>query len=396
MKGKRNIYIEYRLNEGIMDLELPLSEKFITDIFFLPFNRRRIMLTKLPEYEKQLASLDEKLSSSEVMKDMKKYKELTMERAHLAPIVECMKHMLSLKEQITEAEEMAKGETDSDLVAMAKEEIATLTSDYESSEKQCKVLLIPPDPLEGKNIIMEIRAGTGGDEAALFAADLFRMYTHYAESMHWKLEVMNGSETGIGGYKEIVVSISGKDVYGSLRFESGVHRVQRVPETESGGRIHTSAVTVAVLPEAEETDIEIKQEDLKIDVMRAGGPGGQCVNTTDSAVRITHLPTGIVVIQQDEKSQIKNKAKALRVLRARLYDMEESRKQKERAEARKNQVGSGDRSERIRTYNFPQNRVTDHRINLTLYKLEQVMNGDLGEIIEALKIAAGEEALKEA
>ena len=222
------------------------------------------------------------------------------------------------------------------------------------------------------------------------------MYTHYAETKRWKLEVMSSNETGIGGLKEIVVSISGKDVYASLRYERGVHRVKRVPETESGGRIHTSAVTVAVLPEAEETDIEIRQEDLKIDVMRAGGPGGQCVNTTDSAVRITHLPTGIVVIQQDEKSQIKNKAKALRVLRARLYDMEEAKKQKERAEARKSQVGSGDRSERIRTYNFPQNRLTDHRINLTLYKLEQVMNGDLEEVIEALKIASGEQALKEA
>ena len=279
---------------------------------------------------------------------------------------------------------------------MAKEELSELEKEREEAEKQCKMLLIPPDPLDGKNIIMEIRAGTGGDEAALFAADLFRMYTHYAETKRWKLEVMSSNETGLGGIKEIVVSISGKDVYGSLRYESGVHRVQRVPETESGGRIHTSAVTVAVLPEAEETDIEIRQEDLKIDVMRAGGPGGQCVNTTDSAVRITHIPTGIVVIQQDEKSQIKNKAKALRVLRARLYDMEEAKKQKERAEARKSQVGSGDRSERIRTYNFPQNRLTDHRINLTLYKLEQVMNGDLEEVIEALKIASGEEALKDA
>ncbi len=354
------------------------------------------MLTKLTEYEKQLAELDNKLSDGETMKDMKLYKELTMERAHLAPIVDCMHEMQSLLEQTKDAKEMLKGESDPEMLEMAKEEINDLEARYAEAEKKCKMLLIPPDPLAGKNIIMEIRAGTGGDEAALFAADLYRMYTHYAESMKWKMEVMNSSETGIGGLKEIVLSISGKDVYGSLRFESGVHRVQRVPETEAGGRIHTSAVTVAVLPEAEETDIEIRQEDLKIDVMRAGGPGGQCVNTTDSAVRITHLPTGIVVIQQDEKSQIKNKAKALRVLRARLYDMEEAKKQKERAEARKSQVGSGDRSERIRTYNFPQNRVTDHRINLTLYKLEQVMNGDMEEVIEALKIAAGEDALKDA
>ena len=274
------------------------------------------------------------------------------------------------------------------------EGVAHREGEVEHSERNAKMLLIPPDPMAGKNIIMEIRAGTGGDEASLFASDLLRMYSHYAESKRWKMEVMNASESQVGGYKEVVVSISGKDVYGSLRFESGVHRVQRVPETESSGRIHTSAVTVAVLPEAEETDIEIRPEDLKIDVMRAGGPGGQCVNTTDSAVRITHLPTGIVVIQQDEKSQLKNKNKALRVLRARLYDLEESRKKAERAAERRSQVGSGDRSERIRTYNFPQNRVTDHRINLTLYHLDQIINGELDEIIEPLKIAAGEEALK--
>ena len=354
------------------------------------------MLSKLAEYERQLSEMDKKLSDGEFMKDMKAYTALTMERSHLAPIIDTMHRMQRIDQEIKDARELLKGETDADLIEMAKEELSELEKEREEAEKQCKMLLIPPDPLDGKNIIMEIRAGTGGDEAALFAADLFRMYTHYAETKRWKLEVMSSNETGLGGIKEIVVSISGKDVYGSLRYESGVHRVQRVPETESGGRIHTSAVSVAVLPEAEETDIEIRQEDLKIDVMRAGGPGGQCVNTTDSAVRITHIPTGIVVIQQDEKSQIKNKAKALRVLRARLYDMEEAKKQKERAEARKSQVGSGDRSERIRTYNFPQNRLTDHRINLTLYKLEQVMNGDLEEVIEALKIASGEEALKDA
>jgi peptide chain release factor 1 len=288
-----------------------------------------------------------------------------------------------------------KEETDQEMLEMTREELHELENELEVCEKKTKMLLIPPDPLEGKDIIMEIRAGTGGEEAALFAANLFRMYSHYADEKGWKMEILSSNETGIGGYKELVISISGKDVYGSLRWESGVHRVQRVPETESGGRIHTSAVTVAVLPEAEETDIEIRQEDLKIDVMRAGGPGGQCVNTTDSAVRLTHLPTGLVVICQDEKSQIKNRAKALRVLRSRLFDLEEDKKNRERAEARKSQVGSGDRSERIRTYNFPQNRLTDHRINLTLYKLELIMEGQLDEVVEGLKIAAGEAALKE-
>ena len=354
------------------------------------------MLKKLPAYEEQLKALDDRLSSSEVMSDMKLYKELMMERSHLSPIVEKLQELSGLEEEIQGTREIIKEESDPEMLERAKMELSELEEKAEKAEKEAKVLLIPPDPLDGKNIIMEIRAGTGGDEAALFAADMFRMYTHYAEAMKWKVEIMSQNETGIGGIKEIVLSMSGKDVYGSLRYESGVHRVQRVPETESGGRIHTSAITVAVLPEAEETDIQINQEDLKIDVMRAGGPGGQCVNTTDSAVRITHLPTGIVVIQQDEKSQIKNKAKALRVLRARLFELEETRKQKERAEARKNQVGSGDRSERIRTYNFPQNRVTDHRINLTLYKLDTIINGDMEELIEALKLAAGEEALKEA
>ena len=353
------------------------------------------MLEKLPGYRQQLEDLDKRISSPEVMSDMKKYKELMVERSHIAPIVEKMEEMAKLEENRKDAMEMLK-ESDSEIVEMAKEEISETEKKLEKAEKEVKMLLIPPDPLDGKNIIMEIRAGTGGDEAALFAADVYRMYSHYAESKHWKIEVMNSNETGIGGLKEIVFSITGKDVYASLRYESGVHRVQRVPETESGGRIHTSAITVAVLPEAEETDIEIKPEDLKVDVMRAGGPGGQCVNTTDSAVRLTHLPTGLVVICQDEKSQIKNKAKALRVLRSRLYEMEEEKKRKERSEQRKSQVGSGDRSERIRTYNFPQGRVTDHRINLTLYKLDAIMNGELDDLIEPLKIAAGEEALKEA
>lgn len=354
------------------------------------------MLRKLPEYEKQLEDIDAKLSKPETMQDMKLFKRLNQERSHLSPIIDELKHMQSLLQQIAEAEDILHEETDFEMLEMTKEELAGLKKSYTEAEQKTKMLLIPPDPLAGKDIIMEIRAGTGGDEAALFAANLFKMYTHFADVKGWKIEILSSNETGIGGYKELILSVSGKDVYGSLRWESGVHRVQRVPETESGGRIHTSAVTVAVLPEAEETDIEIKPEDLKVDVMRAGGPGGQCVNTTDSAVRLTHLPTGLVVIQQDEKSQIKNRAKALRVLRSRLFDLEEEKKNKERAEARKNQVGSGDRSERIRTYNYPQNRLTDHRINLTLYKLDLIMQGQLEEVVVALKVAAGEAALKEA
>lgn len=353
------------------------------------------MIEKLPEFKNQLNELDAKLANPEIMKDMATYKNLMQERSRLVPIVEELENLSSLTEELKDNETLVK-EEDPELAEMAKEEIPVLKNKIEESERRCKMLLIPPDPLEGKNIIMEIRAGTGGEEAALFAADLYRMYSYFAEARHWKLEEISSNMTELGGYKEIILSISGKDVYGSLRWESGVHRVQRVPETESGGRIHTSAVTVAVLPEAEETEVEIRQEDLRIDVMRAGGPGGQCVNTTESAVRITHIPSGLVVICQNQKNQLQNKAEAMRVLRSRLYDLEAGRKAKERAEERKSQVGSGDRSERIRTYNFPQNRLTDHRINLTLYKLDLIMEGHLDEVVEALKIAAGEEALKEA
>lgn len=353
------------------------------------------MIEKLDEFKGQLEELDSKLSDPNVMKDMSAYKNLMQERSRLVPIVEELTSLKDLMEELKDNEALSK-ESDSEIAEMAKEEIPALKERIEQTQKHCKMLLVPPDPMEGKNIIMEIRAGTGGEEAALFAADLYRMYSYYAESMHWKLEEISSNATELGGYKEVIVSISGKDVYGSLRWESGVHRVQRVPETESGGRIHTSAVTVAVLPEAEETEVEIRQEDLRIDVMRAGGPGGQCVNTTESAVRITHIPTGLVVICQNQKSQLQNKAEAMRVLRSRLYDLEAGRKAKERAEERKSQVGSGDRSERIRTYNFPQNRLTDHRINLTLYKLDLIMEGHLEDVVEALKIAAGEEALKEA
>ncbi len=352
------------------------------------------LIDLLPSFKSQLEEVDKTLSEPETLADMKKYKEMMLQRSHIAPVVEKLEDIEKTEKEIEENQELLKSEDDPDMAEMVKEELETLKEKLERDERECKVLLIPPDPLEGKNIIMEIRAGTGGEEAALFASDIFRMYTHYAEKKHWKLEIMNANETERGGYKEIVCSISGKDVYGSMRYESGVHRVQRVPETESGGRIHTSAITVAILPEAEETDIVINEKDLKIDVMRAGGPGGQCVNTTDSAVRITHLPTGIVVIQQDEKSQLKNKNKAMRVLRSRLFEMEEERKNRERSQERKSMVGSGDRSERIRTYNFPQNRCTDHRINLTSYNLEGILNGDLDEFVEALKIHAGEEALK--
>lgn len=353
------------------------------------------MIEKLDEFKGQLEELDSKLSDPNVMKDMSAYKNLMQERSRLVPIVEELTSLKDLMEELKDNEALSK-ESDPEIAEMAKEEIPALKERIEQTQKHCKMLLVPPDPMEGKNIIMEIRAGTGGEEAALFAADLYRMYSYYAESMHWKLEEISSNATELGGYKEVIVSISGKDVYGSLRWESGVHRVQRVPETESGGRIHTSAVTVAVLPEAEETEVEIRQEDLRIDVMRAGGPGGQCVNTTESAVRITHIPTGLVVICQNQKSQLQNKAEAMRVLRSRLYDLEAGRKAKERAEERKSQVGSGDRSERIRTYNFPQNRLTDHRINLSLYKLDLIMEGHLEDVVEALKIAAGEEALKEA
>lgn len=350
---------------------------------------------KLPGFETRLKEIDVKLSEPQTMKDMNTYRDLMQERSRLLPVVEGLGVLRNLQAELEENRILA-GDSDPEISEMAKEEISRLEKEIPAAENRCKVLLIPPDPLEGKNIIMEIRAGTGGEEAALFVSDLLRMYSYFAESMHWKIQEISSNPTELGGYKEVILSISGKEVYGNLRWESGVHRVQRVPETESGGRIHTSAVTVAVLPEAEETEVEIRQEDLRIDVMRAGGPGGQCVNTTESAVRITHLPTGLVVICQNQKSQLMNREEAMRVLRSRLYDLEAGKKAAERAQERKNQVGSGDRSERIRTYNFPQNRLTDHRINLTLYNLDLVMEGNLGQVIEALKIAAGEQALQEA
>lgn len=351
-------------------------------------------LNLLSENEKALEDLDKELSTLDISKEQARYKELSIRRSSLSELVDVLRDLKKYTEELDENYALLKG-ADSDLESLIKDDIDALKDKIEKTENKAKALLVPPDPLDGKNIIMEIRAGTGGDEAALFASDLYRMYMSYAEKKGFKSEIMSLNETELHGIKEIVFSLSGKNVYGFLRYESGTHRVQRVPETESSGRIHTSAVTVAVLPEAEETDIVIKPEDLKIDVMRAGGPGGQCVNTTDSAVRLTHIPTGLVVIQQDEKSQLKNKAKALRVLRSRLYEMEEEKKRKERSENRKSQVGSGDRSERIRTYNFPQNRVTDHRVNLTLYHLDTFMEGDMDEIIEALKIADAEKYLQD-
>jgi peptide chain release factor 1 len=315
------------------------------------------------------------------------------EYAQISDIISVYLETETVSSQLSEIKTLFQEERESDMRELIREEMHGLEFRLHKMEDRLKVLLIPKDPLDDKNIIMEIRAGTGGEEAALFVSDLFRMYSRFAESKNWKFDIMSLNETELGGIKEIIFSISGEKVYENLRYESGVHRVQRVPVTEASGRIHTSAVTVAVLPEADETEINIKPEDLRIDVMRAGGPGGQCVNTTDSAVRITHISSGIVVHCQDEKSQIKNKAKAMRILRARVYEMEKTKADQERAQARRNQVGTGDRSERIRTYNFPQNRLTDHRINLTLYKLDIIMQGNVIELFDALKLSAREELL---
>ena len=310
---------------------------------------------------------------------------LSKEYAEIEPLVKCVRELREAKSEAADLAEMIAAGDDPELVEMAQEEFSELKARISDLEKRASVLLLPKDAADERNVILEVRAGTGGDEAAIFAGDLFRMYQRYAGIKGWKVEIMSANESGLGGYKEIIASISGSGVYACLKFESGVHRVQRVPETETQGRVHTSAATVAVLPEAEEVDVQVEDKDLRIDVYRASGPGGQSVNTTDSAVRITHIPTGTVVIQQDEKSQHKNREKAMKVLMARLYEAERARLDSERSQARKGQVGSGDRSERIRTYNFPQGRVTDHRINLTLYKLDQVMEGSgLQELVDAL------------
>lgn len=310
---------------------------------------------------------------------------LSKEYSELTAIVDAIAELRRAEAEYKDLETLlADHDADEEVRALARQELTDMVDTLAESERRTRLLLLPKDEADERNAILEIRAGTGGDEAALFGADLFRMYQRYAESKGWNFEVMSVHETGIGGYKEASASISGKGVFARLKFESGVHRVQRVPETESSGRIHTSAATVAVLPEAEEVDVKVEEKDLRIDVYRSSGPGGQSVNTTDSAVRITHVPTGLVVTQQDEKSQHKNRAKAMKILRARLYELERVRADQERAAERKLQVGSGDRSERIRTYNFPQGRVTDHRINLTLHKLERVMGGELDEIVDAL------------
>ncbi len=333
------------------------------------------------------------LADPDVMKDQARYRNLTQEYSHLSEIVEEFSRYQSLSAQLEETLVILEEETDSELKELARNEKADLEEKKIASEKQLGLLLVPRDPMDSNNVIVEIRAGTGGDEATLFAADLYRMYSRYAERRRWKIEVMSSSPSEVGGFKEIIFSVAGKMAFGTLKYESGGHRVQRIPATESGGRIHTSACTVAVLPEVEDTEIQLNPEDLRVDVFRSSGPGGQSVNTTDSAVRITHIPTGTVVTCQDEKSQLKNKAKALRVLKARLFEVEEARKNRERADARKSQIGSGDRSERIRTYNFPQNRLTDHRINLTLYKLDSIIEGEIDEVIDTIKLEVQQELL---
>jgi peptide chain release factor 1 len=353
------------------------------------------MIEKLNYLKERFGELEKLMMDPNLPKDQKRYVEVMQEHAALSETMEVFRQFQETESQIAQTQALVETETDQSMKEMAREELVELKATHDQLEKELKVLLVPKDPLDVKNAIMEIRAGTGGDEAALFAADLYRMYQRLSEQKSWKIEMLSSNTTEIGGFKEIVYSVSGKQVYGDLKYESGVHRVQRVPETESGGRIHTSAVTVAVFPEAEEHDVEVNQEDLRIDVYRSSGPGGQSVNTTDSAVRITHLPTGLVVTCQDEKSQHKNKAKALRVLSARLYEMDQKRRKDEEAATRRNQIGSGDRSERIRTYNFPQNRFTDHRINLTLYRLDAILEGDLDEPISALKMTDREAYLGE-
>lgn len=354
-----------------------------------------VLIESLSKLNEKYNELGEKISSGEIDYSSKEFKKLTKEFNSLKPTIELYNKLLKINEEIKESEDIISNETDKEFRLLAKEELDKLKEEKEKMESELKYSLIPTDPNSGKNTILEIRPGTGGDESTLFCGDLFRLYSRYIEKMNWKLEIINLEDNGIGGFKEVIMSISGQDAYDKLKYETGVHRVQRVPKTESSGRIHTSAVTVAVLPEADEEEMVISPNDLRIDTYRSGGAGGQHVNTTDSAVRITHLPTNLVVICQDEKSQIKNRNKAMRVLRTRLKEkIEREHKQKVDSE-RKNQVGSGDRSERIRTYNFSENRITDHRVNYKAYNLDKFMDGELNEVIELLIEHFKNEAIKE-
>ena len=349
------------------------------------------MFDRLDDILIRFEELLHELGDPVLTSDPEKFRRLMKEQAELAPLVETYTQYKKTKKSIEENLELLEEERDEEMRELLKEDLAEAKKQMPELEKELKLLLLPKDPNDEKNVFVEIRAGAGGDEAALFAAEIYRMYVKYAESRHWKTEMMSLNENGIGGFKEVTFMITGAGAYSRLKYESGVHRVQRVPETESGGRIHTSTCTVAIMPEAEEIDFHLDMNDCKFDVFRASGNGGQCVNTTDSAVRLTHIPTGIVISCQDEKSQLKNKDKALKVLRSRLYEMELAKQHDAEAEARRSQIGTGDRSEKIRTYNFPQGRVTDHRIKLTLHRLENVLNGDLDEIIDSL-IAADQAA----